>query len=150
MSEAAKTAIDALTGPVSRRGFIGCMGALPVAGVAVSGAASAMTASNLSIYKGEYAIDSKRVVQGYFAAPRGRQSLDIVLVLPGEGMTAAQTEAKARGFAAQGWLAIAPDLPKTYRGAALGGRPALVAAMMRDLPRFKAMARGSGKVVVAA
>ena len=58
-------------------------------------------------------------------------------------------QARARSFAAQGWLAIAPDLSATYRRAALGGRPALVAAMMRDLPRFRRMARGSGKVMVA-
>ncbi|URW74901.1 hypothetical protein M9980_10025 [Sphingomonas donggukensis] len=154
MAHATIDAVDTLVGPVSRRGFIGRCAVAPVAGIAAgsvaSGAAAAVAGGNVRGFTGKYAIDSHRIIDGFFAAPRGRTGMDVVVVLPTRGAPAGAAEATARSYAAQGWLAIAPNLAATYKGAALLGQPAMVAAMMRDLPRLKRHARGSGRVAVVA
>ncbi len=71
-----------------------------------------------------------------------------MLIVPASGALDAAAEAMARSYAAAGYLAIAPDLPASYGGARAGGKPALVAALMRDVPRLRRLARGNGTVAV--
>jgi carboxymethylenebutenolidase len=154
MKNAAENSLPALGGPNDRRGFMKHCGAVLVAGAAAGGMATGAVAkvpgAKLSTYKGKYAIDSHRVVDGFFASPRGRTRLDIVVVIPASGTLDAAAEETARSYAARGWLAIAPNLTATYKGAALGGKSAMVAALMGDLPRLKRFARGNGTVAVIA
>ena len=136
---------------VSRRAFIGHAGiGVAAAGVAVNPAAAALSGGDVKTFKGKYAVDGHRIVDGVIAAPRGKTGLDVVVLISESGKLDAAAEAKARSYAASGWLAIAPDLPATYRSAAPGGKAAMVDALMRDVPRLKRLARSSGKVAVVA
>ena len=137
------------SGRVNRRSFLGRAGAVSAAGVVAASAinpAAAFAGSGVKTYKGKYAIDSHRVIDGFMAAPKGKMGLDVVVVVSESGKLDSAAEATARRYAASGWLAIAPDLGATYRKA--GDKQAMVAALTRDLPRLKRMARGSGKVAV--
>lgn len=140
---------------VSRRSFLGRAGVASAVGVAAAGmasnaAAAVLPGAKVKTYTGKYAIDGHRIVDGFMASPRGKTKLDVVVVISESGTLDSAAEATARSYAAQGWLAIAPNLPSTYRGAALAGKPAMVEALMRDMPRLERLARGSGKVVIAA
>lgn len=151
MSNTSNDAVN--SGEISRRGFLGRAGIASAVGVAASGVASQAAAAvlpgaNIQTFKGKYAVDSHRIVDGFMASPRNKTKLDVVVVISESGTLDAAAEATARSYAAQGWLAIAPNLPSTYRGAALAGKPAMVEAMMRDVPRLKRLARGSGKVAI--
>lgn len=137
-------------GQVSRRGFLGRAGVTSVVGIAAGGmatnaAAAILPGAKISTYKGKYAVDGHRVIDGFMASPRGKTNLDVVVLVSESGKLDAAAEAAARGYAASGWLAIAPDLSATYRGA---DKAAMVAALNRDLPRLKRLGRGSGKVAV--
>ena len=140
----------AIASTCNRRGFIARCAAAPAVVVAASGLSVAGAATRVKTYKGRYAIDSHRVINGYFASPRGGDACDVVLVIPQSGTLDAAAETMARGYAANGYLAIAPDLPSSYRAASPAGKSAMVAALMRDMPRLKRMSRGSGKVAVVA
>ena len=140
----------ALAAPCNRRGFMTRVAAAPVVVAGAAGLGSAVAAGNVHTYKGRYAIDSHRIVDGFFARPRGTAALDIVLVIPQSGTLDAAAEQMAQGYAANGYLAIAPNLPTSYRGAALGGKQAMVDAPLSDMPRLKGMPRASGKVAVVA
>lgn len=144
------TEMAGLAGPCNRRGFIARCVAAPVVAAGGIGLNAAVAAGSIKTFKGRYAIDSHRIVEGYFAAPRGAGKLDVVLVIPRSGTLDAAAETMARGYAADGYLAIAPNLPTSYRAAALGGKQSMVAALLRDMPRMKRLAQGSGKVVVVA
>lgn len=134
---------------VSRRAFLGHAGiGAAAAGIAVNPAAAALSGASIKTFKGKYAIDGHRIVDGFMASPRGKTGLDVVVLLSESGKLDAAAEAAARSYAASGWLAIAPDLPATYRAAAPAGKPAMVAALTRDVPRLKRLARGSGKVAI--
>jgi hypothetical protein len=140
-------------GQVSRRRFLGRAGAASAAGIAASGmaasaAAAVLPGATINTFKGKYAVDGHRIVDGFMASPRGKTGLDVVVLVSESGKIDAAAEAAARSYAASGWLAIAPDLPATYRAAALAGKPAMVAALTRDVPRLKRLARGSGKVAI--
>ncbi len=140
------------SGQVSRRSFLGRAGAISAAGVVAAGTvtpAMALGGKSIRTYKGKYAIDTHRVIDGFVAAPRGANRTDIVLVVSENGALDSAAEATARRYAASGWLAFAPDLPATYKGTA-DDKQAMVAALTRDLPRFKNMGRGSGKVAIVA
>lgn len=139
------------SGQVSRRSFLGRAGAVSAAGVVAAGAinpATAFAGSSMRTYKGKYAIDSHRVIDGFMASPKGKTGLDVVVVVSESGKLDAAAEATARRYAASGWLAVAPDLASTYSKA--GDKQAMVAALTRDLPRFKRLSRKDGKVAVVA
>lgn len=143
--------VAASRGIVSRRAFLGHAGVgAAAAGVAINPAAAALSGAGIKTFKGKYAIDGHRVVDGFMAAPRGKANLDVVVLVTENGKLDAAAETAALGYAASGWLAIAPNLPATYRGAAPAGKPAMVEALTRDLPRLKRLARGSGKVAIVA
>jgi hypothetical protein len=81
--------VDAMDGAaISRRHVIATAGALSALGVVTSfpGAASATSPTDrrLRTYEGKYAIDGHKVVDGYFAIPRGRTGMDVLVVIPGE------------------------------------------------------------------
>ncbi|WP_447727344.1 hypothetical protein [Sphingomonas koreensis] len=133
-------------GRISRRGFIGTAGIASVAMGGVTQAAAAIGGAKVKTYKGKYAVDGHRIVEGFMASPRGKSNLDVVVLVTESGKLDAAAEAAARSYAASGWLAIAPDLPATYRAAALAGKPAMVEALTRDVPRLKRLSQGSGKV----
>ena len=148
MSNIVKDAATALQGNLSRRGFMGTCGAVSIAGATGAFAAPALGAGSVRVYSGQYAVDSHRIVDGYFAWPRRRANADVVVVIGEAGVPDAESKAIARRHAANGRIAIVPHLAATYRDQALGGKPALVAAMTRDLPRLRKMARASGTVSV--
>lgn len=138
------------TGQVNRRSFLGRAGAVSAAGVVAAGTinpAAAFAGSSVRTYKGKYAVDSHRVIDGFMAAPRGKTGLDVVVVVSESGKLDAAAEATARRYAASGWIAIAPDLSATYRST---DKQAMVAALTRDLPRLKRLSHSSGKVAVVA
>lgn len=139
-----------LADPCDRRGFIARCAAAPVVVAGATGLSAVAAAGNVHTYKGRYAIDSHRIVDGFFARPRGTANFDVVLVISQSGTLDDAAEQLARGYAADGYMAIAPNLPTSYRGASLGGKQAMVAALMRDMPRLKGMPRGSGKIAVIA
>ncbi len=135
----------------NRRGFIGRVAAAPAIVAATSGVATAAGfGPAIKVYKGRYAIDGHRIVDGFFASPRGKARMDMVVVIPATGTLDAAAETMARSYAADGYMAIVPNLPTSYRAASIGGKPAMVAALMRDMPRIRAMAQSSGKVAVVA
>ncbi len=139
------------SGQVSRRSFLGRAGAVSAAGVVAAGTitpAAAFAGSSMRTYKGKYAIDSHRVIDGFMASPKGKTGLDVVVVVSESGKLDAAAEATARRYAASGWLAVAPDLASTYSKA--GDKRAMVAALTRDLPRFERLSRKGGKVTVVA
>ncbi|WP_066657555.1 MULTISPECIES: twin-arginine translocation signal domain-containing protein [unclassified Sphingomonas] len=140
------------SGQVSRRSFLGRAGAISAAGVVAASTvtpALALGGNGVRTYKGKYAIDSHRVIQGFVAGPRGKAYSDIVLVVSENGAIDAAAEATARRYAASGWLAVVPDLPATYDGTA-GNKQAMIEALNGDLPRFKRMVRKTGKVAIVA
>ncbi|WP_343519263.1 hypothetical protein [Sphingomonas sp.] len=153
MSNNSHDAANPDAGQVSRRAFLGRAGVASAVGVATAGmatnaAAAVLPGAKVKTFTGKYAVDGHRIVDGFMASPRGKTKLDVVVVISESGALDAAAEATARSYAAQGWLAIAPNLPTTYRGAA--GKPAMVEALNRDLPRLERLARGSGKVAVVA
>lgn len=134
-------------GRISRRGFIGTAGIASVAmgGVTQAAAATIGGGAKVKTYKGKYAIDSHRIVDGFMAAPRGKTDLDVVVLVTESGKLDAAAEAAARGYAASGWAAFAPDLTATYNTT---DKAAMVEALNRDMPRLKRLAQGSGKVAI--
>lgn len=132
-------------GRISRRGFIGTAGIASVAIGGVSQAAAAIGGTRVNTYKGKYAVDGHRIVNGFMATPRGKTNLDVVVLVSENGKLDAAAEAAARGYAASGWIAFAPDLSSTY---GTTDKAAMVAALSRDLPRFKRLGHGSGKVAI--
>ncbi|WP_423605583.1 dienelactone hydrolase family protein [Sphingomonas sp. MS122] len=153
MSNNSHDAANPDAGQVSRRAFLARAGVASAVGAATAGmatnaAAAILPGVKVKTFKGKYAVDSHRIVDGFMASPRSKTKLDVVVVVSESGALTAEAEATARRYAAQGWLAIAPNLPSTYRGAALAGKPAMVEALMRDVPRLERLARGSGKVAI--
>lgn len=131
---------------MSRRGFIGTAGIASVAmGSVPAQAAAAIGGARVKTYKGKYAVDSHRIVNGFMASPRGKTNLDVVVLVTENGKLDAAAEAAARSYAASGWVAFAPDLSSTYGTA---DKAAMVEALNRDVPRFKRLGHGSGKVAI--
>ncbi|QNA83299.1 hypothetical protein G4G27_04215 [Sphingomonas sp. So64.6b] len=146
--------------PLNRRSVVGGIAAVPIATSAVAGlsapamAAPAMAATidptdrRLSIFKGRYALANGKIIDGYFASPRGKTKLNVVLVMPKGDTLDAETENEARRHALDGYLAIVPDLKATSGVAALAGRGAMLADVMTAVPGLKRMAHGNGHVRV--
>nr|WP_299906597.1 dienelactone hydrolase family protein [Sphingomonas bacterium] len=110
-----------------------------------AGSAFAATDAGLNARKLRYAICGGQVIDGYFAGPRGRNNLDVVVVLPDRDVLDAKAEATARRYAQAGFYAIAPDLRATFKG---GNREAMVAQMVKAAGNLKRFAHGSGKVTI--
>lgn len=143
--------------PVGRRGAMGRIAALSVVPAIVgsgvlgfAGSALAATSpddSRLNARKLRYAIRGGKVIDGYFAAPRGKANLGLVVVIHDENGLDAKAEDTARRYALAGYSAIAPDLRATFKG---GDRDAAIAEMVNQLPHLKRSALGNGKVSVVA
>jgi carboxymethylenebutenolidase len=149
------------TKPLRRRSVVSAMVAVPIATSAVAGfAAPAMAAPTatattidpadrrLSTFKGRYALANGKIVDGYFASPRGKTKLNVVLVMPKGETLDAEAENEARHHALAGYLAIVPDLKATSGASSLAGRDAMIADMMTAMPGLKRMAHGNGHVRV--
>jgi len=138
--------------PVSRRGAMTGMAVAAAAGMVAPGLTPAAqaaigTGDGLKVFKGRYALKGGRVIDGYFVAPRGKSDLDIVVLLHGEGGLDAGACAQAHRYARAGKLAIVPDMPATYTGAAaLAGRDARVADLKTLGAAFSGHLQASGKV----
>lgn len=102
---------------------------------------------DLSVFKGRYAFRGGRIIDGYFVAPKGGTGLDVVVLLHGEEGLDAGICTLAHRYARAGKLAIVPDMPATYGGAAaLAGRDAHLADLTRLRATFGNHLRGNGKV----
>lgn len=131
---------------VNRRGFVGACALAPLAGMAMP----ALAAKPILDYTGRYAIDSHRIVDGYFAWPRGRGESNVVLLITETGVPDAKARALARSHAAEGRLAIVPDLRATYAADAGEHRLAMTSALMNDSPRFRRMLPVDADVLMVA
>lgn len=100
-------------------------------------------------YQGRYAIDSHRIVTGFFAKPRMTTKADVILIVSASGTPDAASKARARNWAANGRIAIVPDLGKTYGAMARLSRASAMTALNGDLRRFGRMTLASGRVTVA-
>ena len=136
--------------PVGRRTLMGSIAALSMVGIAETPAFAAAS-STIKTFRGRFGIHGGAIINGYFAAPRGRSELDTIVVLPGKDSLPARTQAVAARYAAAGYLAIAPDLAATYRGGAFPSRDKMIADFSRQLPNLKRMplSNGSIRVVIA-
>lgn len=147
----AKTAEALVDTPVSRRRFFATCGAVSAAGAAIGIAGPAFGATTgLRTFEGAYGLGARNLVFGYFANPRGRTNLDVVVIVPDSGKVTAKAKALARQHAAQGRMAVVPDLVATYGTAALGGVPAMTAALMADKARYHRLPLGSERVTFVA
>lgn len=137
--------------PIGRRSVVRRMAALSVAPAVVGSgmlgfAGSALAAtddSRLNARKLSYALRGGKVLEGYFAAPRGKANLGVVVVMPDEAGLDAKAEETARRYALAGYMAVAPDLRATFKG---GSRDAMVADMMKMVPDLKSLAHSNSKV----
>ena len=136
---------------VNRRQLIGrTAAAVAVGSVAMPAWATSATDARLRIYEGKYAIDGHKIVDGYFASPRGNRSkMDVLVVIPGANGIDDAVRDTVRRHALAGRIVIAPDLAKTS-GKALLGRDAMIADIVAHAPRLKRHARGSGTVTLVA
>lgn len=142
---------DHATG-VNRRQAMTCVGAVAgVAAIGIAGPAWATSSTDrrLRIHEGRYAIDSHKVVEGYFATPRGRTGMDVLVVIPGEGGIDDSVRDLVRRHALAGKIAIAPDLARTA-GTRFASRDALIADFIAHAPRLKRHGRGNGTVRIVA
>jgi carboxymethylenebutenolidase len=132
--------------PVGRRGVMRRMAALSAAPAVLGFAGSAFAATDdtrLNARKVRYALRGGKVLDGYFASPRGKANLGVVVVMPDQIGADAKAQETARRYAHAGYLAIAPDLGATFKG---GSRDAMVAEMMKTVPELKRLAHGNSKV----
>lgn len=139
---------------VSRRQAIGRAAAVSAvvatSSIAMPAWATSTTDARLRIYEGKYAIDSHKIVDGYFAMPRStRAAMDILVVIPGANGIDDAVRDTVRRHALAGKIAFAPDLAKTSSKGALG-RDATIADFVSHAPRLKRHARGNGTVKLVA
>lgn len=139
---------------LNRRQALTRSAAVTVAGVVAS--ATAMPAwatsasdSRLRIFEGKYAIDSHKIIDGYFAVPRRAAKMDVLVVIPGENGIDDNVRDLVRRHALAGNVAIAPDLAKTS-GMRFASRDAMIADFIADAPRLKRHTRGNGTVKLIA
>ncbi|MDO7843139.1 dienelactone hydrolase family protein [Sphingomonas immobilis] len=139
-------------GGVSRRGAIGLMAAATAGAAGVPGGALASTllpgAAKIHSIDAQYALPGGRIVEGYFARPSGKTSLDVLLVMHGEagyGDAAQQTAAR---YAAKGYLAIALDLKASFGKKVGNDRAALISEARKMVPAFAKMTHANGRVTL--
>lgn len=140
--------------PLGRRAVMGRMAALPVAsavagsgivGFATSAAAATGVDPRLNARNLRFAISGGRILDGYFASPRGKTNLDVIVVLHGENGLDATAEETARRYALAGYFAVAPDLGKNFAGFDRDGQ---VAEMLSLAPKLKRLPHSNGNVRV--
>jgi carboxymethylenebutenolidase len=140
--------------PLGRRAMMRRMAALPVASavagsgiVGFAGAAAAETSvdSRLRAADMRFAISGGRILDGYFAWPRGKGDLDVIVVLHGEKGLDATAEETARRYALSGYFAVAPDLGKNFAGL---DRESQIAEMVKLAPKLKRLPSSNGNVRV--
>jgi len=132
--------------PVGRRSMMRRMAALSAAPAmfGFAGSAFAMTDdTSLNTRRVRYALRGGKVLEGYFASPRGKSNLGVVVVMPDEIGVDAKAQETACRYAQAGYLAIAPDLGATFKG---GSRDAMVAQMMKTVPELKRLSHSNSKV----
>ena len=138
--------------PLGRRSMMRRMAALPVAsamagtgivGFATSAAAATGVDPRLHAKNLRFAISGGRILDGYFASPRGKTNLDVIVVLHGENGLDATAEETARRYALSGYFAVAPDLGKNFAGLDHGSQ---VAEMVKLAPKLKRLPHGNGNV----
>ena len=140
--------------PLGRRTMMRRMAALPVAsavagsgivGFATSAAAATGVDPRLQAKNLRFAISGGRILDGYFASPRGKTNLDVIVVLHGENGLDAAAEETARRYALSGYFAVAPDLGKNFAGLDHGSQ---IAEMVKLAPKLKRLPHGNGNVRV--
>jgi len=128
--------------PVGRRGVVAALSAAPAI-VGFAGSAFAATDAGLNARNVRYALRGGKMIDGYFASPRGRANLGVVVVMPDRTGVDAKARETAHRYAQAGYLAIAPDLDATFKG---GSRDAMVAEMMKTLPELKRLSHSNSAV----
>jgi hypothetical protein len=134
---------------VNRRKLMGGMAALTVASTVASPAIAAVAGPDVRTLRAAYALRGGMTINGFFAAPKGKADLGVVLVVPAnDGATA---EEIALRYARKGFLAIAPDFAQAQGKAAAGAaRDTKVAEVMRAMPGLEKIMQGNGRVTVVA
>jgi hypothetical protein len=128
--------------PIGRRSVVAALSAAPAV-FGFAGSAFAATDDNLNARTLRYALRGGKMIDGYFAAPRGKANLGVVVVMPDQVGVDAKAQETARRYAHAGYLAIAPDLGATFKG---GSRDAMVAQMMKTVPELKRLSHSNSKV----
>lgn len=129
--------------PVGRRGVVVALSAAPAVFGFAGSAFAAVTDDSLNARNVRYALRGGKVLEGYFASPRGKANLGVVVVMPDQAGADAKAQETARRYAHAGYLAIAPDLGATFKG---GSRDAMVAQMMKTVPELKRLSHSNSKV----
>lgn len=139
--------------PVARRTVMRRIAALPVASamagsgmVGLAGSAVAATRdSRIQARDLRYAISGGRILDGFFAAPRGKTNLGVIVVIHDENGLDSTARATAIRYAQAGYYAVAPDLRKNFGGL---DHDARVAEMVRTAPHLKRLPHGNGNVTI--
>ncbi len=134
---------------LDRRTAIGALGALAgAAGIGgVAGPAlAAPRVGGLYVFKGQYAIDGGRIIDGYFAAPKGKNRLPVLLLIHDAQGYDSLAEAAAEKYAKAGYCAIAPNLATTCFAVTYEARLAEIQALA---PRLAAFPLGNGRVSIS-
>lgn len=127
--------------PVGRRTVMAAISAAPAV-FGFAGSAFAATDDGLNARSLRYALRGGKVLDGYFASPRGKANLGVVVVMSDQAGVDAKAQETARRYAHAGYLAIAPDLGATFKG---GSRDAMVAQMMKTVPELKRLSHSNSK-----
>lgn len=134
---------------INRRKLMGGMAVLSAASTVASPAFAAVSGPDVRTLRAEYALRGGMRINGFFAAPKGKSDLGVVLVVPANDGEA--VEEIALRYARSGFLAIAPDFAKAQGAATAGAaRDTKVAEVMRAMPGLKKMMQGNGRVTVVA
>jgi hypothetical protein len=144
---------DAATGlgmaAIDRRKLMGGMAVLTAASTVATPAFAAVAGPEVRTLRAAYALRGGMTINGFFAAPKGKTGLGVVLVVPANDGEAG--EEIALRYAHSGFLAIAPDFAKAQGNAAAGAaRDTKVAELMRAMPGLKKIMQGNGRVTVVA
>jgi len=127
--------------PVGRRTVMAALSAAPAV-FGFAGSAFAVTDDGINARNVRYALRGGKMLDGYFASPRGKANLGVIVVMPDQSSVDAKAQETARRYAHAGYLAIAPDLGATFKA---GNRDAMVAQMMKTLPDLKRLSHSNSK-----
>ena len=143
------TAIGLGMAAIDRRKLMGGMAVLTAASTVAAPALAAVAGPEVRTLRAAYALRNGMTINGFFAAPKGKGDLGVVLVVPANDGEA--VEEIALRYARSGFLAIAPDFAKAQGDAGAGAaRTTKVAEVMRAMPGLKKMMQGNGRVTVVA
>lgn len=142
---------------ISRRAVVTSTALLSASAALAAGmpaaAAAAVKADDpaLRSFEARYAIHGGSIIEGYFTAPRAPDTLDVVVMLPGDAGITPDLKAAARRQATGGAMVIVPDLAASASASARrAGRDAMVAEIMAQVPNLRHLSRGTGRVRVIA